>query len=107
MRVETKAALIRWGSVLALAGLAAVLFFGLRVPQGFSALREKHQQIRQLQEGNAELRLEIEKKRERIEQLQKSRAEQELEIRKSRKLLHKDETTIITPDQEKKEGVGR
>ncbi|PYT15777.1 MAG: hypothetical protein DMG59_12525 [Acidobacteria bacterium] len=86
--------------------LIAVLVFGygwiaLRGPQGIEALREKHREIRQLQEQNAELARENERRRERIRRLQESRSEQEMEIRKQLKLLRPGETTFILPESPK------
>ncbi len=93
-----KSALLRWGGVFGAAGLAILLFFGLRVPQGYSALKEKHQQIRQLQKQNADLALDNQRKRERIRKLRNSRSEQELEIRKWLKLQRRGETSIVIQD---------
>ncbi len=94
-----KRVLVKCGGPLAIFGVAVLLFFALRVPQGFSALREKHQQIRQLQKENADLARENEAKRERIRKLRESRSEQELEIRKRLKLQREGETSIILPNE--------
>jgi cell division protein FtsB len=97
--------LLRWGGFIAAVGLGVLLFFALRVPQGFSAFQEKNQQIRRLQKENADLAKENADKRDRVRKLRESRTEQELEIRKGRKLLRKGESSIITQDEENKEGA--
>lgn len=79
--------------------ILGAFFFVFRVPQGFSALSQKHQQIRQLQKENADLAREIAEKRERIRKLRDSRPEQELEIRRRLKLQREGETSIILHDQ--------
>ena len=96
-----KSALLRWGSICGAAGLAVLLFFSLRVPQGYAALKQKHVEIRQLQKQNADLALENERKRDRIRKLRDSRSEQELEIRQRLKLLREGETSFILHDQKK------
>ena len=73
-------------------------FITLRGPSGLSAVREQRQQIRELQEQNADLAREIELKRERINKLCESQCEQELEIRRRLKLLRERETTFILQD---------
>lgn len=94
-----KIVFLRWG------GITAAILFGLllftRAPQGIAALRQKHQQIRDLQRGNAELQKEIADKRDRIRKLSGSPSEQELEIRKRLKLQRAGETAIILGDQAK------
>jgi hypothetical protein len=94
--------LLKWGGLFAAIGLAAVLFYSLRVPQGYGALKGKHEQIRRLQNENADLSREIERKQDRIRKLRESRSEQELEIRRRLKLLREGETSFILGDQEKK-----
>lgn len=96
-----KKALLRWGSVLAVVGVCALLL-ALRVPQGFSALKSKHEQLRGLQKENADVTRDIAEKRERIRKLRESRSEQELEIRRRLKLQREGETSIV-PDQERKD----
>ncbi len=84
--------------VAALAGLAAYATIMLRGPQGLSALSEKHQQVRALEEENANLLRDIEKKKQRIESLKYDRNAQELEIRKRLKLQRQGETSFVLPD---------
>ncbi len=73
----------------------------LRGPQGVSALLDKRQEVRQLEEQNAAKAAENERRRERIRRLEESSTEQEMEIRKQLKLLRPGETTFILPDAPK------
>jgi cell division protein FtsB len=95
-----KQAVLRWAGTLALVACVA-LFFALRVPHGVSALKDKHQQIRQLEQENADLAKDNAAKRERIRKLRDSRSEQELEVRKRLKLQREGETSIL-PDPTRK-----
>jgi cell division protein FtsB len=72
-------------------------------PQGLQSLMEKRREIRQLEERNANIRLENDRRKERIRRLQESRSEQEMEIRKQLKLQRPGETTFILPESEQKE----
>lgn len=74
----------------------------LRGPQGLPALREKWNEIRQLEEDNANLQRENDYRRDRIKRLETNRSEQELEIRKELKLLRPGETSFILPEQGKR-----
>jgi|SRR3954453_22155490 len=85
--------------VLIVLGVFALV--AIRGPQGFHVLAEKRQDIRQLQEENADLTREIERKRNRIQRLRSSEAEQELEIRERLKLMRPGETQFILPDRPK------
>ncbi len=88
-------------SVAGLAALAAVGAYGtimLRGPQGLNALREKHREIRLLEEQNADLQREIEAKRDRIRRLKSDPTTQELEIRKRMKMQHEGDTQFVLPD---------
>jgi cell division protein FtsB len=73
----------------------------LRGPQGLPALKEKWNEIRQLEEDNANLQRDNDYRRERIKKLESSTSEQELEIRKKLKLLRPGETSFILPEQPK------
>ena len=64
---------------------------------------QQRREIRQLEEQNANMRLENERRKERIRRLQDSRSEQEMEIRKQLKLQRPGETTFILPESEQKE----
>jgi cell division protein FtsB len=97
-----RSALLRWGGLLAAAALLVALVLVLRVPQGFSALQEKHQRIRQLQKENSDLLKENQRRQERIRQLKESSAQQEREIRERLKMLREGETSFVLPEQEKK-----
>ncbi len=91
-------------AVLRGGGVAAILVFGLvffvfRVPQGYSALKDKRQQIRQLQQQDADLAKDIAEKSDRIRKLREDRSEQELEIRRRLKLQRPGETSIVIDRQ--------
>lgn len=75
----------------------------LRGPQGLQTLIEKRREIRQLEERNANIRLENDRRKERIRRLQESRSEQEMEIRRQLKLQRPGETTFILPESEQKD----
>ncbi|MBI3681831.1 MAG: septum formation initiator family protein [Acidobacteria bacterium] len=92
-------------SALGKAGVVAVVtlssvyvYMALRGPQGIPALQEKWQEIRAMQQRNADLSREVQMRNERIRRLKESPAEQELEIRKRLKLLRPGETTFIIPE---------
>jgi cell division protein FtsB len=90
--------------VLILIAFAVVGAYGLaalRGPEGLPALREKWDEIRQLEEENANLQRENDYRRDRIKKLENSPSEQELEIRKKLKLLRPGETSFILPEQPK------
>lgn len=78
-------------ALAALIGLAAYATIMLRGPHGISAWTEKRQEIRSLQEQNANLVRDINAKKERIEKLKHDSATQELELEKLG-LVHKDDT---------------
>jgi cell division protein FtsB len=67
-------------AIAALAGLAAYATIMLRGPQGLSALSEKRQEIRSLEEGNANLQRDIEAKKLRIQKLKTDPSTQEVEL---------------------------
>ena len=75
----------------------------LRGPQGLQTLIEKRREIRELEERNANIKLENDRRKDRIKRLQESRSEQEMEIRKQLKLQRPGETTFILPESEQKE----
>jgi cell division protein FtsB len=92
-------ATLRWFGILvtfALVGVYAVVV--LRGPQGLPALAEKRQMIRELQEQNATLMLQIRQKKERIQILKDNANAQEMEVRKEFKLQRPGETTFILPE---------
>ena len=86
-----------------LTGLAALVALGayaaimLRGPQGLAALAEKRQQVRTLEEENANLRRDIEAKKLRIEKLRTDTTTQELEVRKRLKMQRPGETEFVLP----------
>jgi len=82
-------------SVLVLAGVVG--YRTLRSPDGLPALREKWNQIREMEEQNAAIQRENDYRRDRIKKLESDTTEQELEIRKKLKLLRPGETSFILP----------
>ena len=88
----------RAGYIIAFALAVVYGVVALRGPQGVSALLDKRQEVRQLEEQNAAKAAENERRRERIKRLEESSTEQEMEIRKQLKLLRPGETTFILPD---------
>jgi len=95
----------RAGIVLVVVLATAYGWVFLRGPQGFQTLIEKRREIRQLEERNANIKLENDRRKERIKRLEDSRSEQEMEIRKQLKLQRPGETTFILPESEQKEKV--
>ncbi len=95
----------RGGYFVGVAVIAAYGWIALRGPQGVPALLEKHREIRQLEEQNAEMARENERRREHIRRLKDSQSEQDMEIRKQLKLLRPGETTFILPDAPKDSGA--
>lgn len=93
----------RAGLVLVVILASAYGWMFLMGPQGLQTLIEKRREIRQLEERNANIRLENERRKERIRRLQESRSEQEMEIRKQLKLQRPGETTFILPESEQKD----
>jgi cell division protein FtsB len=93
----------RAGIVLVVILASAYGWMFLRGPQGLQTLIEKRREIRQLEEQNANIRLENERRKERIRRLEESRSEQEMEIRKQLKLQRPGETTFILPESEQKD----
>jgi cell division protein FtsB len=91
----------RAGYIVAVALALVYGLVALRGPQGVSALLDKRQEVRQLEEQNAAKAAENERRRERIRRLEESSTEQEMEIRKQLKLLRPGETTFILPDSPK------
>ena len=67
-------------AVAALAGLAAYATIMLRGPQGLSALSEKRQEIRSLEEQNANLQRDIDAKKLHIQKLKTDPSTQEVEL---------------------------
>ena len=91
----------RAGYIVAFALIVVYGVVALRGPQGVSALLDKRQEVRQLEEQNAAKAAENERRSERIRRLEQSTTEQEMEIRKQLKLLRPGETTFILPDSPK------
>jgi cell division protein FtsB len=75
----------------ALAGLAAYATIMLRGPQGLAALQETRNEIRTLEEQNANLARDVEAKRQFIERLKTDPSTQEVELERLG-LVHKHDT---------------
>jgi cell division protein FtsB len=93
----------RAGIVVVIILACAYGWMFLSGPQGLQTLIEKRREIRQLEERNANNKLENDRRKERIRRLQESRSEQEMEIRKQLKLQRPGETTFILPESEQKD----
>jgi cell division protein FtsB len=93
----------RAGFVLVVLLAAAYGWMFLSGPQGLQTLIEKRREVRELEERNANIRLENDRRKERIRRLQESRSEQEMEIRKQLKLQRPGETTFILPESDQKD----
>jgi cell division protein FtsB len=87
------------GYAVLLLGGASYGFVELRGPNGVSAIAQKRQEIRTLEQENEGLHREIEAKKVRIERLKNNPEEQEMQIRKELKLLKPGEKSYIMPDQ--------
>ena len=92
------------GPLLIAVAIVGYIWLALWGPQGVQALIQRHKEIRQLQEQNAEMKLENQRRADHIRRLENSRSEQEMEIRKQLKLLRPGETTFLLPDEPKDEG---
>lgn len=85
-----------WTLAALIAGAYAL--FALRGPQGIPALIEKWDQVRKLEQENAELQQRIREKRERIKELGDKKSALELEVRKDLQQMKAGEKTLILPD---------
>jgi len=90
-----KSSVIRLGYGMALVVAIVYAFVTMRGPHGVSAWNEKRQEIREIEQRNAELARENQLKREYIERLKQSQAEQEIEIRKRLKLVKPNEKVFM------------
>ena len=91
----------RHKSSLLAAGMASmVAWVAVSGTQGIRELLEKREQIRQLEERNAELEADNLRRRQRIERLENSPSDQDIEIRKLN-MLKPGETTFMLPEAEK------
>ena len=88
-------------AIAALAGLAAYATIMLRGPQGLSALRERREQIRTLEEQNANLARDIEARKQRIERLKNDPSTQAVAIKKLLGMSHPGDTDFKISGQHK------
>ena len=86
------------GYILAIAFVLVIGLVAYSGPHGIPALMEKREQIRKLQERNANLAKENEGKRKRIETLKRDPSAVEIEMRDRLKLQREGETAYIVPD---------
>jgi cell division protein FtsB len=101
--LKLKIALRRLAFLIAFVLIGVYGYVTLRSPQGIPALRQKWDEIRKLEEENANLQRENKYRADRIKKLEDSPSEQELEVRKKLKLLRPGETSFILPDQPKQD----
>ena len=85
----------------ALIAMAVYGYIALTGPQGIPALRGKWNEIRQLEEQNANLQRDNQVRKERIERIKNNPAEQDLEVRKRLKVQKPGETSFILPETPK------
>ena len=86
-------------TVLLAAGFLAL--YSLAGQGGVPMVLERNRQIRELREQNADLQRSIDLKKERIRHLSENRSDLDLEIRRDLRLLKKEETTFVLPEQKK------
>jgi len=86
-------------ALAALAGLAAYATIMLRGPQGLTALRERRQQVRTLEEQNASLTRDIEARKQRIERLKHDPSAQAVAVKKETGMAHPGDIDFKTPGQ--------
>ena len=91
----------RLGVFAGLALLGAYMLITLRGQHGIGALQKKHEEIRAIQEQNAELKREIEERKDRNRRLRENPEEQDLEVRKRLNLLKKGERHFVVPEKAK------
>ncbi len=101
LKVSRNGTFRRLGVAAGLAMLGVYMLITLRGQHGVGALEKKHQEIRALQEQNAELKREIDERRDRNRRLRENPEEQELEIRKRLNLLRKGEKYFVVPEPPK------
>lgn len=70
----------------------------LRGPQGIPALIEKWDEVRRLEQENADLQSKIREKRERIKELKEKDSTLEMELRKDLLQMKPGEKTLILPE---------
>jgi len=94
--------LLRPLAILAtLAGLAAYATIMLRGPQGLSALEERRQEVRVLEEQNANLARDIAAKKRQIQRLKSDPGTQQVAIREALGKVHSGDTEFKIPGRRK------
>ena len=89
------------GVFAGLAVVGAYVLFTLRGQHGIEALQKRREEIRAVQEENAQLKLEIEERRDRNRKLRENTEEQELEVRRRLNQLRKGEKRFVVPEKSK------
>ncbi len=89
------------GLLAGLAVLGVYVLVTLRGRNGILELQKKNEEIRVIQEQNAELKREIEERRDRNHRLRENPEETELEIRRRLNLLRKGEKYFVVPETPK------
>jgi cell division protein FtsB len=97
--MNTRTKTILCTTVLLAAGILAL--YSLAGADGIPKVLEHKRQIRELREQNMELQRSIELRKERIKNLSENRSDLDLEIRRDLRLLKKQETTFVLPEQKK------
>ena len=88
----------KMGWSLAVVLTCAYAVVALRGPQGVPALLEKWDEVRKLEQENADLEAKIRQKRERIRELQEKDSALEMELRKDLLQMKPGEKTLILPE---------
>ena len=91
------------GLVACLATLGVYMLITLRGQHGVTAVQKRQEEIRAIQEQNAELKREIQERRDRNRRLRENPEEQELEIRRRLNLLRKGEKYFVVPETQRPE----
>lgn len=97
--MNTRTKTILCTTVLLAAGFLA--FYSLAGADGIPAVLERKRQIRELQMQNTDLLRSIDLRKERIRNLSENRSDLDLEIRRDLRLLKKQETTFVLPEEKK------
>lgn len=89
---------------LVVSAVVAIVFVWAAIagPRGVRMLLDKQEEIRTLQEQNAQATADNQRLRERIQRLNENKAEQEMEIRKNLKLVRPGETIFMLPEDKTK-----
>jgi cell division protein FtsB len=98
--MNTRTKTILSTTVLLAAGVLAL--YSLAGQDGIPKVLERKREIRELREQNAELQRSIDTRKERIKNLSENPSDLDLEIRRDLRLMKKQETTFVLPEEKKK-----